>query len=72
MTGVLSVSIFLLTICLSSSVTVTDRFKTGTGTLTVTPVDGTHLLLDFKRSANLKNHSQLAKVFIEIDVSSLK
>ena len=61
------VSIFLVGSCLTR-VTAYESGLTGIP-LTVTPVDGTHLSFDYKKSVNIKDYSQLEKVLIDIKVS---
>ena len=63
-------SIFLVGSCLTR-VTASGSGLTGTP-VTVTPFNRTHLSIDYKKSASLKDYSQLAKVFIDIKVSLIK
>ena len=61
------VSIFLLASCLTR-VTAYESGLTGIP-LTVTPVDGTHLKLDYQKSVNT-DYKQVKDVTIHIDVST--
>ena len=63
-------SILLLENCLTTVTAAgSEGFDTGTP-VTVTPVNGTHLSLDYQESVNIDDYDQVKDVLISIDVSS--
>ena len=64
-----SVLIFLVANCLTRA-TATDDFLTGKP-VTVTPLNGTHLSLDYKDAVKIDNYKKVKWVVLDIDVSIL-
>ena len=63
------VSILLVSNCLATVTAVgSEGFKTGTE-VSVTPFNGTHLSIDYKKSVNIEDYSQVKHVWIKFDVS---